>query len=302
MNPLLVLVVASAWLLHDWSKVSLLGWTADGSAVAWEASVQSLEKPDGVLPCERVFMVVADSNGRALRVYRSRSRVPMEEVTWIDPDADSLWKAAASEDDGQKWIASHHLLAVRSTRKLTRTLEDKGGREPLKATLQLDGKACPAATLAVTLGKAGADVARDTCPSDESPGKGLSSTLQIVRSPNGRHAALAWNTTRPGPQSDEVIRGHFALASRRTLSRVEVMAGGATSIADSVAVGIWRAGFTVARSGKAPAPAAATMVTYASGYLPEAQEVARIVGVDPNSVRPAKGRMSCAVQVTVGVR
>jgi LytR cell envelope-related transcriptional attenuator len=299
MNALLVLTLASASLLHDWSKVSLLGWTRDGSAVAWEAAVQSLEKPDGVLPCERVFMVVADSNGRALGVYRLRSHVPMDEVTWIDPQTDSLWEASLGETEAQKWIDTHRLLPAASPRKLSRTLEDKSGRERLKATLLTNGKPCPSATLTVALGGAVGSVARDDCPEDETPGKGFGSTLQVGWSPDGRHAALAWNTTRPG-RTDDVIRGHAALASRRALSRVEVLSGGSQKRADSVAAELERAGFIVTRRGIASAPAEATSVSYASGYQGEAQAIARIVGIEAMAIHSAKGKPTYPLQVIVG--
>lgn len=299
MNHLLVLAVASASLLQDWSKVSLLGWTSDGSAVAWEAAVHSLEKPDGVLPCERVFMVVADPNGHALCVYRCRSHVAMDEVTWIDPAADSLWEASLSEQEAQAWIDSSRLVPVASSRKLSHLLEDAGGHERLLAKLKLEGKPCPSATLAVVLGAAGASVARDDCPSDEFPTSGLASTLQVGWSPDGLHAALAWNTSRSGPGSDEVVRGHFAAVSRRALSRVEVLAGGTEGMADSVAARIEQAGFTVARRGKAAAPSAVTGVSYTRGFLAEAQEIAEIVGIGAKSVRPVRGKCPYALRVIV---
>jgi hypothetical protein len=252
-----------------------------------------------VLPCERVFLIVADSTGRVVHVYRSSSRVPMEEVTWIDPAADSLWNASLGEAEAQSWINSNRIITIGPPRKLSRTLEDSGGRERLQAKLQLQGKPCPSATLAVTLGAASSGVARDDCPADETTASGFTSKLQIGWSPNGRHAALAWNTTRPGPRSNEVVRGHFAVASRKALTRVEVLAGGSETMADSVAVRIERAGFTVARRGKAPAPSAATTVSYASGFVADAQEIARIVGIDAKTVRPAKANSSYPLRVIV---
>ena len=213
----LLVVLASAALLHDWSAIALRGWTRDGATVAWEATMQSREKPDGVVPCSRVFLVVTDPEGRALGVYRLRSQVPMEEVTWIDEATDSLWKASGDEGAAQSWLLSHPLLAVSPPHSLRSGFVLEGGHEKLRVIAKMDSPhSCPTARLRVTLGSAQADMAADACRVDDAAGKGFTSTVQAAWAPDGRHAALAWNTTRP-TRHDEVTRGHIVVVSPAAL-------------------------------------------------------------------------------------
>ncbi len=216
MSYLLAFLLAAVQPIPSWSRVDVLGWAKDGTSVAYKGTVQSMERPDGVTPCAMVFLVVTGLEGNVQRLFRMERWQPMDEVTWTDERADTIWKAAGSEDEGKRWLASHPLVPSPTGRKLVRQLAVRNGTQRLTAKVSLQGKSCSQASLVVGFGSGSSALLQDPCPADGDNPTLFESTIQIAWSPDGARAALGWNVVRaskpqPGAQRPAET-GYFAVA------------------------------------------------------------------------------------------
>jgi len=215
MLSLLLLMLAGVPAVPAWSRVEVLGWTRDGTAVAFRGTVQSLERPDGVMPSELAFLVLATPDGVPERLYRLERRQPMDEVTWADEGAEDIWKAAGTEKAAKQWLEAHPLSPPPPGGKLGSGIESRNGGRRLSLRVTFEGKGCRNAALQAAIGSAPRALLRDKCPPDAENLTLFDSTAQIAWSPDGTRAAIGWNITRayktkPGAPPP-VDSGHFTV-------------------------------------------------------------------------------------------
>jgi hypothetical protein len=213
MTSLFAIYFAVAVAAPNWSNVAILGWTEDGSSVAWKGSLYTLEKPDGVMPCELTFLVISDAGGRIQKIFRERRWVPMEEVTWDDPDAEALWSAAQAEESGVEWLRQHKLSGANPERPLQGKMKETKGKDSLTAEVSLAPGRCGTAKLRIAISGVATPPLEDRCPQGAGSFGRPKSRLQMAWSPDGRRLALAWNTIRTGQAANDMVRGHFAIVS-----------------------------------------------------------------------------------------
>jgi hypothetical protein len=155
---LLTLALLSNPSTFQWSDVSLVGWSREGTSIAWHATVYSQEHTGDSSGGALEFLVVTDADGRTTRTFRL-GRNSSSEWTWTD-EAEDLWRKADPKEAGERWREEHlpaGLTVFQQPPEQGAVIS--GGAEPLVLSTYSDRTRCRTLTLVARLGSVSGSIA-----------------------------------------------------------------------------------------------------------------------------------------------
>ncbi|MBI5069879.1 MAG: hypothetical protein HZB56_16725 [Deltaproteobacteria bacterium] len=299
-------LAAAPQLPGGWLGLQVLGWTADGSALAWKGADS---EPRSEAGDELWYLVVTDARARPRRVFKLG-----EDAGPLSPCAPAAcagkaWRAAEPEAAAEAWQAQNPVSASRKAKPALAIGEGKPAGElegvALSLALVRSGKGCPVIALRGQLGEASATLAEDRCGPGEEEERQLLSAAELAWSPDGSRVAVAWTVRRftvSGGGAPGAVRAHMAVVSRRSFATVDLLDAGAGKALGAIAEKLDGAGFPIAHRGKAGKRRAATEVYFAPGFEKEAREAAALAGAAPEAVKPLDWKSPHAITVAAGGR
>jgi hypothetical protein len=288
----------------QWSTVDLLGWSADGTTSAWRAAINSDEE-SGDEPAGRlVFLLLTDTEGRPVRVFRDHRQVAHGEDFTVSEEASEYWRNAAAEEAGAAWQDQQSMAAQPRSTPADQAVRDMRGVELFKLATKSSGKGCQTITLVATTAGFDRPLAVDRCARGERQHASSNNTVRVGWAPGGSFVAISWNVQRytAGTPADAGIveRGHAVVVPRKTFAAVDLLDSGAKAGLQTIKRTVESSGFPVAHMGKASAPRKSTEIFYASGFEAEAKELAAALGVAPDAVKPRDWKSPYAITVAAG--
>lgn len=294
MIPALLLAAgASTALRAPFSHAKVIGFTPDGKAALFDASIDAPIENEQLLWGEHVWVSIGD-DGRPQHVARyveSRADDVRENQVHLTPEAQQLWEGAEDEEQGRRL---RDAVKGKAAPYLERSTGEMKGAGTARARVEQAGsKTCPSLRLFVSIGAREALAFEDPCP--EEPATTTGTSLTWAWNPQGAALALAWAVGR-----GDVAHAHLGVLTARNVGALDLLVAGgdAATAQERLAV----AGFRVAHEGAAVKRREQTAVYFAPGFEAEAAEVAQALGGPASAVQALAWKTPYPVTVALGAR
>jgi hypothetical protein len=301
---LLALLLASSPLLpKNWLGLEIVGWAKDGSTIVWEGVDPEPRSDAGD---ELRYLVVTDADGHPVRVFKLREFQGGLSPCSAASCPGAAWRAAEPEEAADAWQNRNPVVGQGKRHALgfddALPVGAMGGR-PLSLSMVRSGRGCQKVTLIAHLGTFSTAVGEDRCDEGEEPERQIGGGAQVMWSPDGSRAAIAWvfrRFTVSGGGPSGAVRSYLVVVSRRSLATIDLLDAGAGAGAQALGTRLEKAGFVVSHRARAEKTRAATEIYFAEGFEAEAQEAAKVAGVPAEAVKPLSWKSPYGITVAAG--